>query len=357
MKPKMSNPFELFSKKYSPRIDETINLFFHRKIAASTGIRKQLYLDLREYCLRPGKRIRPLVFLASFIEYSRRNAKIDEAIKIATALELMHSFLLIQDDIIDRAMLRRGKAALHIVAKKKYSKYSHNQLIGTDIAIVMADILFAVAIEIISESKFAPIAKDSFLRIFSETYERTAFGQILDILYSRPKFVPPVEIAAEISTEKTAYYTMVYPALMGYVLSGRNDANEIEKIHDFALPLGMAFQLRDDVLGVFGKSKKTGKSSVSDIQEGKFTLLVAQTLAAISKKEAKKFIKLLSLPQKDSSDIKYIKKIMSEVGAYENSIHRIDELISMARVKLHRLSISKKGIALFEGIIDLIEMI
>jgi geranylgeranyl diphosphate synthase type I len=276
-------------------------------------------------------------------------------VKIAAALELMHSFLLIQDDIIDRADTRRGKPALHVIAAKKYAHHSKNPSLGSDVAIVMADILFSLALEIIAVANFDGAVKDSFFRLFSETYERTAYGQILDVLYSRPKELPHADVAGEISSEKTAYYTVVYPLLMGYVLSGGGNKKEIEKIHDFALPLGMAFQVRDDVLGVYGKSDLTGKPSDSDIEEGKLTMLVAHTIQEFNVKDARRFIKLLAAFPKTRKDIRLIRNMMQEAHAYENSIHRLEELVSLSRVKLHRLAVSKKGISLFEGLIEMIE--
>mgnify|MGYP000029443723 CR=1 FL=1 len=191
MSKKKTNTFEIFSRKFTPRIDRVLVEYFDRKIGATKGIRRELYRDLKEYCTREGKRIRPLIFLAGYIEYSRGRGKTGEAVKIAAALELMHSFLLIQDDIIDRADMRRGKPALHVIAAQKYARFSKNASLGSDVAIVMADILFSLALEIIASANFGGAVKDSFFRLFSETYERTAYGQILDVLYSRPESLPP----------------------------------------------------------------------------------------------------------------------------------------------------------------------
>ncbi len=355
MKGKRKNIFDEFSRKFIPEIDNEIVLLFENKISGAKGLREQLYGDLKEYCTRPGKRIRPLIFLASYHEYSKKKKNVRQAVKIAAALELMHSFLLIQDDIIDRAVLRRGKPALHVVAGKKYARYSKNSTTGGDVALVMADILFALALELVAEVQFASPEKDAFLRLFAETYERTAYGQILDVIYSKPKSMPPADVAGEISSEKTAYYTVVYPLLMGYVLAGGVDKKEIERIHDFALPLGMAFQIRDDIIGVYGKSEATGKSSDSDIEEGKLTMLVAHAMQELKPKEARRFIALLSSSPKSAQHIRKIRSIMKAAGAFENSVHRLEELISLSRVKLHRLGIGVRGIALLEGLIDMIE--
>lgn len=355
MNGRRKNLFNEFAKKFIPQIDAEIVHLFERKILTSKGLHRELYRDLKEYCTRPGKRIRPLIFLAGYLKYSRGGKKTRETVKIAAALELMHSFLLIQDDIIDRAVLRRGKPALHVTAAKKYARYSKNASVGNDVALVMADILFALAVELIAEAKFGGTQKDAFLRLFAETYARTAYGQILDVLYSRPKSVPAVDVAGEIISEKTAHYTVVYPLLMGYVLSGGFDKKEIERIHDFALPLGMAFQIRDDILGVYGNSRSTGKSSNSDIKEGKTTMLVAHTIQELKPQDARRFITLLSLSPKNAQLIRRIQNVMKDVGAFENSVHRLDELISLSRVKLNRLGLGGNGISLFEGLIEIIE--
>ena len=232
-----------FSNKYIPMIDQSIEDFFeNKKDNADYPFMKDFYCDLEEFCLRDGKRLRPLILLIAYQGYNRGKKNIKDIVRLSSILEIMHSMLLVQDDIIDRSRLRRGKKTLHIILFEKYRNITRNKNIGKDIAIVMSDVLFANAIEIIANIKTSSMVKDEFLKYFAKTYELTAWGQVLDSLNSLPVEIDTASDAPmQISTLKTAHYTILGPMLMGYILSGREDEKEKKKITDFSLPLGLAW--------------------------------------------------------------------------------------------------------------------
>ena len=130
--------------------------------------------------------------------------------------------------------------------------------------------------------------------------------------------------------------------VMGYILTGKNNAKVIEKIRDFALPLGIAFQIRDDILGVFGDKFKTGKSDISDIIEGKFTLLVNIMLKLLKGQSKEKFIRLFTKKEKSMQDVERIKKIIYQSGALKKSLAGMEKLFNEALQNLKRLSIGKE---------------
>jgi geranylgeranyl diphosphate synthase type I len=229
---------------------------------------------------------------------------------------------------------------------------------GRDIASVLADILFSNAVEIISEAGISNSIRKSFLKMFSETYEMTAWGQILDCLYSQPKTINPAEnIPERVSTLKTAYYTMYYPMLMGYSLSGRTSETEIELIKNFSLPLGIAFQIRDDILGVFGKSSDMGKPHDSDIYEGKLTLLIQSTMENSSPEIQKKFLSLFLKKSKSAADAEKIRTMIIDSGALEKTGKRHAELISESINALSILKLNKESSEIIYGLIKAIEEI
>ena len=143
--------FRDFSSQLIPGIDGFMGSFFDSKADESEySYMKEMYGLLKEFCLRKGKRIRPLVFLAALEGYTGgRVAPSDETVALASVLEIMHSLMLIQDDIIDKAELRRGGRALHLILQEKCADYTYNNSIGSDVAIVLTDILFSNAVEII----------------------------------------------------------------------------------------------------------------------------------------------------------------------------------------------------------------
>lgn len=349
--------FRDFSHEHIPLIDKYISDYFDSKAAdASLPFMQEMYADIKEYCLRDGKRIRPLLLLNAYNGYKKGVRKTAEIVKLGAAVEIMHSFLLVQDDIIDRAEMRRGGEALHILLGKRYSSVTTNPLIGTDIASVLADIMFSAAIDIICRAKLRDRIKVSFLEVFSRTYEKTAWGQILDSLNTMPREIDSGSNAPMmISLMKTAWYTMVYPVTMGYVLSGGAGRNELKAIEEFGVPLGVAFQIRDDILGVFGIESDTGKPNDSDIHEGKFTLLVHNTMQKLSDSELDQFKTVLLSQSKTDGDVQYIRETIKNSGALDETIDSHRGLIAEAEEKLDELRIKSHNREFLRGVVESVE--
>jgi geranylgeranyl diphosphate synthase, type I len=345
-----------FSNKYIPKIENFISEFFDHKIKnSSLPFIEDNYKLLKEYCGRDGKRIRPLILLSSYFAYGGDISIEEEVIKLASTVELMHSFLLIQDDIIDKSELRRGGKSLHIVASEKYSRLTYNENIGVDVSIILADIIFANSIEIISHAKIDDKIRNNFLKIFSSTYEMTAWGQILDSLNSKPKNIDiDKNIPIQISKFKTAYYTIYYPMLMGYILAGNDDKREIDKIEDFAMSLGLAFQIRDDILGTYGKVDDIGKPDDSDIIEGKMTLLVQNCIERLDSKERENFLSVLMKSDKRTGEIKYIRDTIRKSSSLDITIERQVFYIKESKDKLLYLDIEISLKKILDGLIEMI---
>ena len=348
-----------FSNEIILAIDTFINDFFDKKISiADMDFMKEILKCVKEYCLRDGKRIRPLLLINSYYGYKLGFKRKHEIIKLGAVIEMMHSLLLIQDDIIDRSEMRRGGKALHIELGEKYSPLTNNKLIGQDIASVTADILFSLSIEIISGLNIRHDIKDRFLEIFSKTYEKTAWGQILDSLNSMPKNIDPASnMPMQISLMKTAYYTIVYPLTMGYILSSGKNKREMANIESFAIPLGIAFQVRDDLLGIFGIEKDTGKPNDSDILEGKITLPVQNTILKLADKEREQFIKLFLKIEKSKEDVGFIRDKIKDSGALEDTIKYYEKLTRDSYNLLDNLAMKRYNKDVMLGVIGAIEEI
>ncbi len=344
--------FNRFAEKYSPRIDLSIEKYFAgKKKGAEHAFMAGIWSDLAEYCLRPGKRVRPLVLIAAYRGYGGEASSIKETVAIASSLEIMHSFLLIQDDIIDRSDVRRGGGAFHLLMQRRFAGLTRNSGIGSDIALVAADVLFCDALQIILDAKITGVARESFLRLFARTYERTAWGQILDIVNTMPLRLEAGDTAArEIGMMKTAYYTVYYPLLMGCALAGADSARERRCIGRFALPLGHAFQVRDDILGVYGDKMEMGKSSDSDIIEGKKTVLVQNTVERLDARERKRFEALFTKARKTRADLARIRTVMQESGALAASVEMHRRLIDEAVRAAPLLGMNGEGRDVFLGL-------
>jgi len=341
---KRENRFMEFSNKTIPLIDQSIKEFFTDLEKNSRfAIMKDLIRSTGEYCLRSGKRVRPLLLILSYLGFKGEKKDLSKIIDLAACVEIMHSFLLIHDDIMDRASLRRGAKSMHVICEEKFRKITHNDRIGEDVALVLGDILFAEVIGRIAGSRIDLKTKNSFLKVFSSCYSLTGWGQILDSIYSSLKeLTVNSKVPENISQFKTAYYTVFYPVYMGYILTGKKSERMRESIEKFAIPLGVGFQIRDDIIGIFGDKHKTGKSVISDITEGKFTQLINMTLKNLSEKKKREFIQTFVKKKKKSDDIKKIKDMILQSNARQKCSQLMDDLFKKAQSKLQLLKSTKE---------------
>jgi len=226
----------------------------------------------REYALRPGKRLRPAL-LAIGHGLGTGHAQLGEGVwTFAAAFELLHTFLLIHDDVADRAERRRGSPALHRVLA--------DGRLGEDLAVVVGDHLFARSIEAMLASGLpaAPLVVRHYLGIC----RHTAAGQYLDLDLTR---APLSEVtlfqALRVAHLKTARYGFVAPLVCGAMLAGAPSAL-LEALERVGRQVGLAYQLRDDLIGLLGDPLLTGKSTDGDLAQGKrtFPVLAAYTRAS-----------------------------------------------------------------------------
>lgn len=228
------------------------------------------YEKVREYSLRPGKRIRGS--LASFAyDYAASASFGNPGMQAAIALELAQSYLLIIDDVMDRSALRRGLPTVHMLYRQEYPSESiHFADMQAINAGLIAQHLMNVALAGVEVSN-AATAKA--IGILHRNLAATGFGQIEDMHQDTNTISSAKEILRKYEL-KSGYYTFVCPLQVGLSLGGVTDEEVMQNVERFGLAAGVAFQLTDDLVGIFGNSAETGKSSADDIEEGKYTLLM-----------------------------------------------------------------------------------
>lgn len=350
----MGDGMKTMMDRYCPAVDGAIVRYFDRKIESEKNgfIRESLPL-LKEYCLRPGKRIRPLLVLAAYEGYAGSPAS-GGVIDAAAAAEIMHAAFLVHDDIIDRAETRRGLPTLDRVLQRRLGS-ARTPLAGHDEGIVFGDILIYASMELLSSAEADPSVKVSVMNEVLDIYRRTAWGQALDIVCSKPRQVrPDDENPAAVSEMKTAYYTIAGPLRTGLRLSGRFTGEEGERITAASLPLGIAFQLRDDLLGVFADEKAIGKSPDSDLAEGKYTLLVQKAVSMMSDADAERFSVLFSVDAPSASDVAHMRSLIEKSGAKEACADEVLRMVNEARGRIGELSIGGDGKEFLCGLCSLI---
>ena len=296
-----------------------------------------LYNSIREFCLRDGKRIRPILLALSYKGYRKSSAPMSPSIYYAsTCIELLHNFMLIHDDIIDQSDLRRGKPTLHRLLEKAAKTNDQNRL-GRDLSLVAGDIVYALAIDAFLSINEEPYRKEEALKYFIQTAVFTAMGEFADTLDGVKGIQKITEEAVFLNyTLKTARYTFDCPLVVGAILAGA-DKKDTQALSKLGLLIGQAFQIQDDVIGIFDSEKNIGKSILSDLAESKKTLLVCHAYRVLKGKNKKKFLETFSKSKKTYADLVAVRKIFIQAGSLNYSLEQITVRLKQAEKLMKNL--------------------
>ncbi len=341
----MTQPsFELYLRDTSQEIQKELQIFskeWNRYIANDFSDLKKSNMRFTE-SLFGGKMIRGTLVKFGYELIQTKNIK--AILKPAAAFEIFHSSLLIHDDIIDQSPIRRGKLTLFMTEKNKHH--------GISQAICLGDLGITLAVNSISESDFPLEVKNMAIRYFLKMISKTILGEMLDVQASQ-KYNRKDEQVIKIHKMKTANYTIVGPLSVGAILAGASE-KFLENIQLFGEYLGIAFQIQDDILGIFGDDKKIGKSTTSDIQENKNTLLFTYSLKKANQKQ-KDILKMyygkknITLKQQEM-----IRKVFIETGALDQSKKTIMKLTLQAKELIPNITKEKNKQLLLAQFVDLL---
>jgi len=296
-----------------------------------------LFESIKDFTLREGKRLRPILLILSYKAY-RRNPKPlpDSFYNAATCIEFLHNFMLIHDDIIDRSNLRRGKPTLHKLLQKA-AKTPEQEKLGYDLSIIAGDIVYALAIDAFLSIQESPDRKERALKYFIQTAAFTAMGEFIDILYGVEKIQKITERDVLLNyTLKTARYTFECPLVVGAILAGASKG-DIKKLSTLGILIGQAFQIQDDILGIFDSQKNIGKSILSDLAESKKTILVYHAYKKLSAGRRREFLRYFSKPKKTYQDLIAVRKIFIDAGSLEYSLEEIQSRLKKSQKILKTL--------------------
>ncbi|RWZ51603.1 polyprenyl synthetase family protein [Labedella phragmitis] len=309
----------------------------------------------REF-LRGGKRFRALFcwwgWRAFRGDVAMSPADVDAVVSAAAALEIFHAAALVHDDIIDNSDTRRGAPAAHVLFRSRHTRSSwcgDADAFGRSAAVLLGDLLLGWSDELLDEAVLAladPLAGRVARLEFNRMRSEVTAGQYLDILEEQAWVTrtddEQLEAAWRVIRFKSAGYSIESPLALGASLAGAG-GHELRAMRDFGLPLGIAFQLRDDVLGVFGDSSVTGKPSGDDLREGKRTVLVALTRAALPATQVRLVDELLGDPDLDAASVASLQATMRECGALDRVEDLIRSYTDEALAALERLPIDDEA--------------
>ena len=291
-----------------------------------------IFRSLKDFALRKGKRIRPILFVMGYLGFSKKEAA--GLYKTALSIELLHDFLLVHDDIIDKSDKRRGKPSMHVMLNNHLKSYKKIKFNGQDLSIVLGDIMYAMAINAFLSIKEDMSRKERALKKFIDTAMYTGCGEFIELING----ANPIEKVTkqniyQVYDYKTAHYTFSTPLATGAILAGAPSA-QVDKLFKFGIYLGRAFQIKDDILGMFEEEEKLGKSTLTDLQEGKKTILIWHAYNH-SKGKDKSLIKaILSKKKVTRTDLARMRQLMEKSGALDYAKKEVESLIKKAKATI-----------------------
>jgi geranylgeranyl diphosphate synthase, type I len=288
-----------------------------------------------------GKNIRGILVCLGYELFAKQSNR--DIYKIAAAYEILHSSLLIHDDVIDKSPLRRGRQTVF--------QQLGGEHYGISQAICLGDVGFFLATQALSETSFKDSVKVAAISQFSQIVLDTISGQMLDIHFSNKISRVTESDIIKIADLKTAQYTISGPLIIGAVLAGANK-KYIKYLAQFGEKLGIAFQIKDDMLGTFGNEETVGKSVTSDIEEGKNTLLIQYAINQASKEQKKMLLKYYGKGKITANQHVMIKKIFQETGAYAYSERIMQQYVKDASVVITQLSSNKDKVLLLNSLVE-----
>jgi geranylgeranyl diphosphate synthase, type I len=297
---------------------------------------------LEGFVLRGGKRLRP-----AFAYWGYRAAggvDADPVVAAAGALELVQASALIHDDLIDRSDTRRGAPAIH----RRFADHHRRSGwrgdpdgFGDAAAVLLGDLSLVWSDELLHGSGLDPQTLARARPIFDMMRTEVTVGQYLDV-HSQATGDTSEERAGKVARYKSAKYTVERPLLLGAALA--DAPAEVRAAYSgYGLPLGEAFQLRDDVLGVFGDPAVTGKPAGDDLREGKRTYLVAVAYAQADAAGRDLLARRLGDPRLDPTGIDQVREVIAGSGALARTERRIAELTETALAVLDRAALESEG--------------
>jgi geranylgeranyl diphosphate synthase, type I len=323
-------------QRFLPQLEKELRASYRReRRSAPASVRP--YLDVNdEFTLRGGKRFRAILVLAGYHLATGRSPQ--PAVAAAAALEHFQSWMLIHDDIIDHSDERRGGPTVHremAAAHRDEKKLGTSEEYGIGIGITLGDLEEPFTVEALLGAPASSAARLAALAEYVRMTRLTAYGQLLDIRNGT------LEVGAVTEEDvlfvhrlKSAVYTVASPLKIGAILGGQSPAG-LGDLEAIGIDLGVAFQLRDDVLGAGFDADESGKSP-NDLPEGKRTLLVVRAWADAGEPDRKRLARVLGNPHATPEDVERSREVIRSTGSLAYSEARIASLTRRALGRLDR---------------------
>ena len=344
------NPHEPLDEDFLNAVQASFDRFFstQQDLLAPTGDRLDMVWDQARHFARGGKRMRPAFCYWGYVAVAGAEKEPPQAIMdIAASLDLLHVSALVHDDLIDDSELRRSGPSAH----RFFEAYHRDQgwpgdseHFGRGAAVLLGDLLFAWSVSMVEQASISAERLRRARPYFDAMRTEVVAGQFLDLVHqAKPSQGEDLLNEAGLVMEfKTAKYTVARPVQIGAALGLASDDIQ-QGLGRFGAHVGHAFQMRDDLLGVFGDPAVTGKPAGDDIRDGKKTVLIGYALRDASPSDALRLTTMLGDPNLTEADIDEARRILTECGAVESTEKAIVSEAAAGMKYIHRLDLSPEG--------------
>lgn len=351
----MSTPhFETLFRDFRKRLDASLATWLDDKARAVAGFAPdavELVDALRALVSAGGKRLRPaLVYNA---HRACRGSDADPVMEVALAVELLHTYLLIHDDIMDRAEVRRGLPASHAAFRRLHRENRWRgspEAYGDAVAILVGDLGHAYAVESFGGALIRTPRAAALHRVFFAMSEEVVAGQHLEMRVGMSRAAGEAELTRVLRL-KSGAYSVERPVELGAVLAGAPDAI-LASLRSYGTAVGEAFQLQDDILGVFGDLETVGKPVGGDVEQGKFTFLIFHALGAATPGQREVLERTLGRADAGHAEIETVRDIITASGALRTVRAMIERRLETAQEALRTTDLEATGRAFLEGLIE-----
>lgn len=271
---------------------------------------------IESFALSGGKRLRPWLFCKAYVVNGGSLSE-KEVLRLSLSLEILHIYFLIHDDILDHDEVRHNAPTAHVGCRRWVGEVAGGPVgeeVGVGLAMLLGDLVYAWVGEPIMSSELAFDLKLALLSKISQTVETTIAGETLDVFSAWRKDFAESD-ALLLAELKTAHYTLAAPLEMGLMAAGGGDREERDFLCQLSLPLGIAYQLQDDILGIFGTADVIGKPVGSDLREGKRNFLLLNALKNAAPQEKAILLQALEKGENHPAYLNRVQEVVKKSGA------------------------------------------
>lgn len=348
--------FKQNHQEITAQVLKTLENFFDEKISQAKQ-KDQVLVDmvsvLKEFVLRGGKRVRPFLTVLAWRYgetllrqgYGGQRGR-EDIFKVAAAVEMHHEYLLSLDDMADRDVLRHGGKTLEeYYSTEVFQQWPDSHHHGRTFSEIAGGLLTSYTFELLASSGFSPeMIVRAIPLIQDQLFSDTVVGWQIQYFLNHENIAQATEEDFLRGLEfVTSRYTFIGPMQLGLLMSGSTDSELDKRFFEYGRHVGIAFQIQDDIMGLFGDPKKMGKAVGNDVREGKKTLLMLKAYEFGDETERKFIEKVIGTPLSDE-DLHRLQDIVKTTGSLEYSMKLAKEHVERGIAELAQLKIQSEEI-------------